>query len=430
MPNRSKILRAARSSTPAIVENSDHLSSYEILDRVVRFIESDKVVLTAGEQPESCVERKVENFRKLPGNRFAYTLASIWFPLLNTDGGNTIFSGKGGICTGDDFRFYRCFWEIDRNPKGKAVWRWLAKGGEYSRYRTNTHLVVDWRNEQFLLRTKNSERYGEPGATYTYRTTSNLSARVLNEGVCFSQGGPGIVAADRAAAAFVLAYMNSFVATYCLEGMVGGGDFSVRSLLRDLEPGYCEHLPEVTLSGNDKAWFSERICGLLAILNAFDDDEAHPHFCHHRLVSKNSLRESSATQNRELFASLARAYEIVAELEGRITDLLEVTQEGVKAAYSDSGWPFPTENTLAVVSVEVLRQVEAIPRDEPSLTFSNEEVKYRFQNKLSHYLHADIEHLSHRFGVSPQLLCAGASDLAAVTPRGTQRLTSGLLTIH
>ena len=71
---------------------------------------------------------------------------------------------------------------------------------------------------------------------------------MLNEGVCFSQGGPGIVASEMTLAPFVLAYMNSFVATYCLEGIVGGGDFSVKgSAARNLEPRYLEHIPSLSL---------------------------------------------------------------------------------------------------------------------------------------------------------------------------------------
>jgi len=100
-----------------------------------------------GERTVACFEREVDSFRKLPGNRFSYTFHTGWLPLLNTENGYPFYSGKGGICTGDDFRFYRCFWEIDWGQKNRTQWRWLAKGGEFSRYRTNAHLAIDWRNE-------------------------------------------------------------------------------------------------------------------------------------------------------------------------------------------------------------------------------------------------------------------------------------------
>lgn len=422
----------------AVVETAAYVCSKSPADRALflntlRDVDKQASVLSIlsnlneGKVSDGVAERDIRAFASLPGNRFAYTLAPKWLTLLNVGKGHNLFSGKGGICTGDDFRFYRCFWEIDRQGSLKPSWRWLAKGGDFSRYRTNTHLVIDWKNEESLLRTKNSERYGEPGATYTYRTTSNLSARVLNERVCFSQGGPGIIANDRRSAAFVLAYMNSYVATYCLENMVGGGDFSVKgSAARNLEPRYLEHLPRIQLSNGDSDWFHEEITKLLQLLE-ISDDEAHPLFCSLSFSKQHTLRQNKILLNQTAFNALATGYEIITNLEQRITQIVGLKTDDVLQAYSESGWPFPDGNDIKTLPFDSLCRVDGVSRDEPKLVSASDNVEFRFQNKLSHYLHADIEHLAHLYRISPKAICLAASSLYSCTKEGLQRFTQSTI---
>ena len=103
--------------------------------------------MRARKNSKEVYERDVTSFGALPGNRFAYTISLKWLRKLNVKNSHDLFVGKGGICTGDDFRFYRCYWEVTWTGMQLPSWRWLAKGGEFSRYRTNTHLVIDWNNE-------------------------------------------------------------------------------------------------------------------------------------------------------------------------------------------------------------------------------------------------------------------------------------------
>ena len=59
------------------------------------------------------------------------------------------------LATGDDFRFVRAFWEVDprriargaAGHKGGGRWCPFAKGGEYSPYWADIHLVVDWEDD-------------------------------------------------------------------------------------------------------------------------------------------------------------------------------------------------------------------------------------------------------------------------------------------
>ena len=66
---------------------------------------------------------------------------------------------------------------------------------------------------------------------------------------------------------------------------------------------------------------------------------------------------------------------------------------------------------------EILSDVDVFPRDEPRLQHQVPGGTHRFMNKLSHYLHADIETLSHRYGVHPVAILKARQRTDTITPR-------------
>ena len=222
--------------------------------------------------------------------------------------------------------------------------------------------------------------------------------------------------------------MNSFVATYCLENMVGGGDFSVKgSAARNLEPRYLEHLPVVHLTANDSSWFHDQVCRLLASVELTDDDEAHPLYFAPWPFTEPTLLMCKIMQNRIAFEHLATAYEIVSSLEQRIGALLNLDRDDISVAYSESGWPFPNGQDIDSIPVRSLVQLDGILQNISRVTSSQDEVNYRFQNKLSHYLHADVEYLAHKHQVSPIRICIAASRVNRCTQEGFQRFVVNVL---
>ncbi len=357
-------------------------------------------------------------FKSLPANRFAYDIGTRWLALLKHKERHSLYMGRGGICTGDDFRFYRLFWELSEADCKSEDWRWLAKGGDFSRYHCDTHLKINWKHKPLLLRTKNHDRYGQRGATYTYRTTSNLSARVLNDGVCFSQGGPAILPHDGKCASFVLALMNSFVATYCLEAIVGGGDSSVRgSAARNLEPRYLEFMPEISLPERDVLWFDEVVQRLNDALSTLDADETDALFDGVLLAGETSLLNHAKRRAVEAAEALGESYQQIELLEHRVEKLLKLDGASVKETYSVTGWPWPQGSDATSVPADFIGEVDVFPRDEPRLYNLERVSDYRFMNKLSHYLHADIEALSHRYGVHPLAIVSELQRRESVTQR-------------
>jgi len=159
-------------------------------------------------------ERELEAFQQLPRSPFAYWASERVIRLfadLSPLGGNGR-SLKQGIATADDFRFARAWWEVD--PQGALTgtmdmtpsdfrratfrgkkWVPLAKGGEYSPYYADLHLVVNWENDGAELRAfpksyiRNPDFYFRPGMTWASRPLGRGAFGVLPKGAAFSVSG-------------------------------------------------------------------------------------------------------------------------------------------------------------------------------------------------------------------------------------------------
>jgi len=111
-----------------------------------------------------------------------------------------------GLQTGDDFRFVRTFWEVDPRRIARSAeetrgrrWSPFAKGGEYSPYWSDIHLVVDYEQEGQRLRgfagsvIRNPQYYFRMGLTWPPRTASGFAPRILPSGCVFGHKGPAAI---------------------------------------------------------------------------------------------------------------------------------------------------------------------------------------------------------------------------------------------
>ena len=154
-------------------------------------------------------------------------------------------------------------WCRKRTREGK-YWVPFAKGGEYSPYYADIHLVVNWKDEgeeicnfadpktgKTYSRPQNVEYYFRPGITWPARTTSGFSPYALPAGIIFSHKGP---------AAFVpvteigvsLAVMLSTVWGILIDVFMAGGE-ETRSgtASRSYEVGIVQILPLIELEEKD-----------------------------------------------------------------------------------------------------------------------------------------------------------------------------------
>ena len=160
-------------------------------------------------------------FSDVPNSPFAYWVDDeirelfTKFPPFESEG-RTV---RVGLQTGDDFRFVRAWWEVPaerrldvgngpdwhddlpslqawcrKRTRESKYWAPFAKGGEYSPYYADIHLVVNWQDEGEEMRSfpgsviRNADFYFRPGVTWPLRTRA-FCPQVMNCGTIFSVRG-------------------------------------------------------------------------------------------------------------------------------------------------------------------------------------------------------------------------------------------------
>jgi hypothetical protein len=185
----------------------------------------------------------VRVFKKIPNCPFPYwitkSIREIFKKFPQFENSDRI--AQHGLSTKNDFRFIRTWWEIEKNKEGNSIenttegkyWIPLAKGGEFSRFYTDIHLVVNWKNnggiiEEYVLKkypylNNNAEwilhrecRYFSPGLNWSRSTVKGLSVRILPRGILFSDKGPSafLLNDNLGDLRILLAIMNSKIFEY------------------------------------------------------------------------------------------------------------------------------------------------------------------------------------------------------------------------
>jgi hypothetical protein len=160
----------------------------------------------SGLNPTSVVVLEVSTLKRLPGTAFAYWVspeqleAFDHIPQLESRG----LVARVTNPAGDDFRYFRAAWEVaPRNIGRYARWVPLAKGGAFSPFYADIHLLVDWDESRRsyrdfygtvhrpLSKPASLEYFFRPGITWP-RRTDGLSFRILPAGCIFADKGPAI----------------------------------------------------------------------------------------------------------------------------------------------------------------------------------------------------------------------------------------------
>lgn len=131
-------------------------------------------------------------------------------------------TAREGMKTFDNVRFIRLPWEVAPSKVGpNNSWRWLSKGGEFSYFFSDIHLLLNWRDDGAELKQINldlngstaqvrqaSTYWGLEGATYS-RRSSGFSARALPRGCIFTSNGPAILPLNGTNPLYLLGWVNS-----------------------------------------------------------------------------------------------------------------------------------------------------------------------------------------------------------------------------
>jgi len=207
----------------------------------------DITVFNSGFQCERIHLIDVSLFKGFPHQTVPHWCEPSWLALfVETESAfDHVYEVKLGLASGDDFRFLRLTWEIanqELRPMNK--WTWVVKGGEYEPYYSHIHMCFNWESLKKARRTTDAAFFGISGATYTQRTTSNFSARVLPPKCMMSYGGPGIFPRENVSIFGMVALLNSSAYLFLIEMVIGGGDTSqAGTAARNIMPSLLESLP-------------------------------------------------------------------------------------------------------------------------------------------------------------------------------------------
>ncbi|MFC1559074.1 hypothetical protein ACFL39_00600 [Gemmatimonadota bacterium] len=235
-------------------------------ERLCEEIEQFRASTSAGLQTDVFSVRP-DDFRTIPGSPFAYwvdeDIRRIFseFPPLEGNAGTV----KQGLATADDFRFVRAWWEVDPTRIGNSSkdadkgrgWVHFAKGGSYSPYHSDVHLVVNWSNQGIQMKSyvvqrypylkgnwgwvvKNEGYFFQPGLTWPQRSQKGFSIRALPDGCCFGHKGPAVIPNETRSILPLLAICNSRVYLRLVEAQMTFGSYDVGVLQRTPIPNLWE----------------------------------------------------------------------------------------------------------------------------------------------------------------------------------------------
>jgi len=218
-----------------------------------------------------------------------------------------------GMSTTDDEQFVRAVWEVPSPPAGKE-WMLYAKGGEYSPFVADIHLVVDWTNNGSNIKATVIRKYpylngnpdwvlhpethhGYAGLTYTKRTTSSFSARVLSPDCRISDLANLIYDKDHDRLLSVLSLSSSSPFQFLLEATLPSIDSSAGgTAARHYEVGTLREVPvpENALSGFAEAgkllWQQHSV--------RYEEDEASPFYFPWPVKATDTLRDLTEERTR------------------------------------------------------------------------------------------------------------------------------------
>ena len=205
--------------------------------------------LNATNQAEETFILDPADFSLIPGSPFAYWVGDsirqlfAETPPLESDGR----AARLGDHPDSQDRYVRVFWEVPA-PKRSRSRQWIAyqKGGEYSPYYSDIHLLVDWdlgRETYFGFHGRpgrssehpsNYQFFFRPGLTWSRRTQKGLTLRPMPEGCIFADKGPVAFTGnnDPDELLTLLAVMNSLPFKALVELQMAFGSYEVGVIQR------------------------------------------------------------------------------------------------------------------------------------------------------------------------------------------------------
>ena len=403
-----------------------------------------------------------EELEEIPGAPLAYWLPGSIRRLFNE---LPQLHGIGaevcrGVETSNDFRFVRAFWEVapariarsrEETFQGKR-WVPFAKGGEYSPYYADIHLVVDWEKDGLPIRQAlashypylrgnvgwklgRTVQYFRPGLTWPERTTSGFSPQVLPAGCVFSVKGPGIIPQGCFELSISPAVLTDRVTSVIIAALVPAGEETASGTAsRDYSVGLVQKLPwpGPKLKGAPGKSIAQHAAELIAIRASFDEGDETTR----RFVCPVVLRHKGASVQDRVHRALD-AYEeaVVRGIDGAcqseriLHKALELDEEA--ECYLDEEYgPHPGAYPTEPLAPEEEKEFARLYRKRIDKVI-DEIVKTQGGSRTiatkSYFLDRRLEVLAHCFRRHPRVLAQTRHRLGLLPPEEPKRSAEDLV---
>lgn len=153
----------------------------------------------------------IKELSKIPAYTFAYWISPVFYEIFNNTKKISDFGEpKKGLSTGDNNKFLRFWYEIDKKKIGLGLskydsrYKWipLNKGGEFRKWYGNNDYVVNWENNGKTLKEfsgsviRNESYYFKKSITWTMLSSTSFGVRASENGKIFEGAGPSLFVND------------------------------------------------------------------------------------------------------------------------------------------------------------------------------------------------------------------------------------------
>lgn len=387
-----------------------------------------------GISSERCFLHEPTIFKALPKKRIAYWCSEGWLHKFSSlpHAGSFGVTAKKGLETGRDFELLRLYWEVAPAALSPMKhWTPYSKGGSYRPLHSDVHLVFDWSRQNEARRTSNADLYGMPGVTYTERTTSNFSGRVLPAQSLFSPKGPGIFDQHSSSPWGLLGWLSSSVVAFYLELLVGGGDSSAAgTAARDFSPSLIEMMPvpQSFRSLLDKlAPITQQMHDGLA---PFRHDEVSCRFAG-LIQSGDCLFDSGRLRFTAYECAVLDAISLFRQIDELVCDEYALSEKERNDLFVYLGRPYPVAEDVSADKVQIVERafVQNTNTTPAGDDEENDDIQSRAVNKLCFIADPRYESLSVQIGVSPDAISRCRRELDLFPQMGTVQEALDLLSL-
>lgn len=297
-------------------------------------------------------QAEATSFELVPGAPFSYWVSESVRSLFTTLSplGTKERSIKQGLATAGDPRFVRCWWEP---TSFEAKWFPFAKGGSFSPYYSDLHLVLNWHlngaeiknrinpstnipfSNVWQLEGTIDRFFFRPGLTWP-RRTNGLSIRALPSGCIFADKGPAVFQ-DGDEPESLLATC-SILNSRPFIGLVGLQLGRV-SLAQSYEVGLIQQTPVPPLNTTDAAFLAQRAREVWSIKQHRDqvEETSHAFLLPALMMAEgDTLADRARSWAQGLQVGEAEILRLQAEIDQRCWALYGIP-EANRASLGDSG---------------------------------------------------------------------------------------------